>query len=57
MQGVSFFSIIFIILSVTTWGLWGFFGKVAMEKGMPAFSIFLAEILVGFSIGLAVLLP
>jgi transporter family protein len=28
------------------WGLWGFFGKMALERNMPPISVFLAEVLI-----------
>jgi transporter family protein len=46
--------LIFSLLTVLMWGLWGFFGKLALEKRMAPTTIFLAETLV--SAFLAVLL-
>jgi uncharacterized membrane protein len=41
--------------AVLLWGLWGFFGKLALNRGMPASSVFLAEVLMGFALGAALL--
>jgi len=37
---------------VVLWGLWGFFGKIALERGMPPMLIFVAEACTGFVIAL-----
>ena len=39
--------IIFSGLTILMWGLWGFFGKIALGKGMPPSSVFLTEIFIG----------
>jgi transporter family protein len=33
-------------LTILMWGLWGFFGKLALERGMSPLAVFLAEIIV-----------
>jgi bacterial/archaeal transporter family protein len=33
-------------LTILMWGLWGFFGKLALERKMAPASIFLAEVLI-----------
>ena len=38
--------LIFSLLTVLMWGLWGFFGKLALEKRMAPTTVFLAETLV-----------
>ena len=45
----------FIALAVVSWGLWGFWGKLALQQSMPATSIFLAEALTGFVVGMILL--
>lgn len=49
----------FVILSsgitILMWGLWGFFGKVAINKNMPPIAIFLAEIVICLLFGVAIL--
>lgn len=40
--------IIYAGLTILMWGLWGFFGKMAVERNMPPVSVFLAEVLVSF---------
>lgn len=40
---------------VVLWGLWGFFGKLALNRAMPPSSVFLAEVAVGGAIGCAAL--
>jgi transporter family protein len=36
--------LLFAGLTILLWGLWGFFGKVALEKNMAPRSVFLAEV-------------
>lgn len=36
---------------VVLWGLWGFFGKMALSRAMPATSVFLAEVATGAMVG------
>jgi transporter family protein len=36
---------------IVLWGLWGFFGKMALIRAMPATSVFLAEIATGAVVG------
>lgn len=43
-------------LTLLLWGLWGFFGKLAIKRGMPPLSIFLVEVAVGLLCGVAVVL-
>ena len=38
--------LIFSLLTILLWGLWGFFGKLALEKRMAPTTVFLAETLV-----------
>jgi len=38
------------------WGIWGFFGKVAMERKMAPLSIFLTEVLVSVGCAIPILL-
>ena len=40
---------------IVTWGLWGFFGKIALIRQMPATSVFLAEVAVGAAVGCVIL--
>jgi transporter family protein len=37
-------------LTILMWGLWGFFGKMALARGMQPLSVFLAETLISFLI-------
>src|SRR5450432_444192 len=32
-------------LTIFMWGLWGFFGKLALDHGMPPISIFIVEVI------------
>lgn len=36
------------LFTILLWGLWGFFGKIALSKGMSPLSIFGAEAFLGF---------
>ncbi len=45
----------FIALAVVAWGLWGFWGKLALQQSMPATSIFLTEAFTGFLVGMILL--
>ena len=38
--------ILFSVLAIFMWGLWGFFGKLALERGMRPTTIFLAEVFI-----------
>jgi transporter family protein len=38
-------------LSVTLWGVWGFCGKAALNRQMPASAIFFTEVVVGVAVG------
>jgi len=38
--------LIFSALTILMWGLWGFFGKLALERKMPPTTIFLAEVFI-----------
>jgi bacterial/archaeal transporter family protein len=49
-------TLIWTVSAVFLWGLWGFWGKLALLQKMPPLNMFLAEVAVGFLIGLAVLL-
>ncbi len=41
---------------IVMWGLWGFFGKLALNRQMPATSVFLAEVAVGAAVGCVILI-
>jgi transporter family protein len=38
--------VIYAGLTILMWGLWGFFGKMALERDMAPVSVFLAEVLI-----------
>jgi transporter family protein len=38
--------VVYAGLTILMWGLWGFFGKMALERNMPPVSVFLAEVLI-----------
>jgi transporter family protein len=38
--------LLFSLLTILMWGLWGFFGKLALEKRMAPTTVFVAETLV-----------
>jgi transporter family protein len=38
--------LLFVGITIIMWGLWGFFGKVALDRKMAPITIFLAEILI-----------
>ena len=40
---------------IIVWGLWGFFGKLALNRQMPATSVFLAEVAIGAAVGCVML--
>ena len=40
--------LIYAGITILMWGLWGFFGKMALERNMPPLSVFLAEVLISF---------
>jgi transporter family protein len=40
-------ALLFPLLTVLSWGLWGFLGKLAMDRAMPPSSVFLAGGIVG----------
>src|SRR3954451_23937633 len=46
---------LFVALAVVAWGLWGLFGKLALERGMSSHAILVAEGVMGFMGGLLVL--
>src|SRR3954454_16757430 len=46
---------LFVALAVVAWGLWGLFGKLALERGMSSQAILVAEGVMGFMGGLLVL--
>ena len=46
---------LFVALAVIAWGLWGLFGKIALERGMSSHAILVAEGVMGFMGGLIVL--
>jgi uncharacterized membrane protein len=46
---------LFAALAVIAWGLWGLFGKIALERGMSSHAILVAEGVMGFLGGLSVL--
>lgn len=41
---------------IVLWGLWGFFGKLALMRAMPAASVFLAEVATGAVVGVLALI-
>lgn len=43
-------------LTIVLWGGWGFFGKLALHKGMPPLALFVAEVAVGLGCAAAVLI-
>lgn len=47
--------LIFSLLTILMWGLWGFFGKLALEKRMPPSTVFLAETVVSALIAIFLL--
>lgn len=47
--------LIFSLLTILMWGLWGFFGKLALEKRMPPTTVFLAETVVSALIAIFLL--
>jgi bacterial/archaeal transporter family protein len=47
--------LLFSGLAILMWGLWGFFGKLALDGKMEPAAIFLAEVLVSLICALAVL--
>lgn len=48
-------TLLFSGLTIFLWGLWGFFGKLALERRMAPASIFVAEVLVSAACALPVL--
>jgi bacterial/archaeal transporter family protein len=48
--------IVFSLLTILMWGLWSFFGKLALEKRMPPTTVFLAEIIVSALIAVVLVL-
>ena len=38
-------SLLFIFITILMWGVWGFFGKLALEKRMAPANVFLAEVI------------
>ena len=48
--------LIFSLLTILMWGLWGFFGKLALEKRMAPTTVFLAETLVSAFIAVVLVL-
>jgi uncharacterized membrane protein len=49
--------IIFSLLTVVMWGLWGFFGKLALERKMAPTTVFLAETLISGLIAVLLFVP
>ena len=47
--------LIFSLLTILMWGLWGFFGKLALEKRMPPTTVFLAETVISALIAIFLL--
>ena len=47
--------LIFSLLTILMWGLWGFFGKLALEKRMPPTTLFLAETVISALIAIFLL--
>jgi len=48
--------LVFSGLAIFLWGLWGFFGKLALDKGMEPTTLFLAEVVISFVCVLPVLI-
>ena len=46
--------ILFAALTIVTWGLWGLFGKMALERKMEPITVFLAEILISFVVAIPI---
>lgn len=42
--------------TILMWGLWGFFGKMAMDKGASPLAIFLTEVSISFVFAAAIVL-
>lgn len=38
---------------VVSWGFWGFFGKLALQRAMPPLSLYLVEAAMGVAVGAA----
>lgn len=49
--------LIFSLLTVLMWGLWGFFGKLALERKMAPTTLFLAETLISGLIAVLLFVP
>src|SRR5919206_2140014 len=47
--------LLFSGFTILMWGLWGFFGKLALEQKMAPITIFLAEVFIGAIFASAVL--
>lgn len=45
----------FMLAAISLWGMWGFFGKLAINKGMYPAAVFIAEAIATFLICLVVL--
>lgn len=44
----------YIFITIFLWGMWGFFGKLALEKGMKPISVFFFEAIFGLILGVTV---
>lgn len=48
--------ILYSVITIFLWGLWGFLGKLAINRKMPPVSIFLAEVVICLFCGVVVLM-
>ena len=48
--------LIFSLLTIVLWGLWGFFGKLALEKRMAPITVFMAETVISALIAVVLFL-
>ncbi|NBC28278.1 MAG: EamA family transporter [Bacteroidetes bacterium] len=48
-------AVLYILTTVILWGLWGFFGKLALIKGMRPMSVYMAEACFGLMLGIVVI--
>jgi len=46
----------YIVITIILWGFWGYFGKMALTRGMKPISVFIAEACFGFLLGLVLFL-
>jgi bacterial/archaeal transporter family protein len=46
MMKLDYRLVLYAALTIVTWGFWGLFGKLALERKMEPITVFLAEILI-----------